>query len=80
LLGGAAWPLAARAQQPRSGQHVPHVGILNYAMAQDSHGASAAAGAHAAHRLSVHCPRERGLTMCWDTAAPVLGLIAGRRL
>jgi putative ABC transport system substrate-binding protein len=37
LLGGAAtWPLTARAQQPRSGQRVPRVGILNYAAARDS--------------------------------------------
>jgi putative tryptophan/tyrosine transport system substrate-binding protein len=38
LLGGGAvaWPLAARGQQPRSGDRVPNVGILNYATAQDS--------------------------------------------
>jgi hypothetical protein len=32
----ATWPLAAFAQQPRRGQRVPHVGILNYAAADDS--------------------------------------------
>ena len=39
LLGGAAaaaWPLGVRAQQSRSGDRVPRVGILNYATAQDS--------------------------------------------
>ena len=36
LLGGAAtWPLAVRAQEAGRGQRVPHVGILNYASAQD---------------------------------------------
>jgi putative tryptophan/tyrosine transport system substrate-binding protein len=37
-LGGAAvtWPVAARAQQQSSWQRIPHVGILNYAAAQDS--------------------------------------------
>src|SRR5262249_49163968 len=29
------WPLAARAQHAGRGQRVPHVGILNYAAAQD---------------------------------------------
>jgi hypothetical protein len=37
LLGGSAVrSLAATAQQPRRTQGVPHVGILNYAAAQDS--------------------------------------------
>ena len=36
LVGGAAaWPLVAKAQQPRRRGQVPNVGILNYAAAQD---------------------------------------------
>jgi ABC-type uncharacterized transport system substrate-binding protein len=38
LLGGAAtgWPLGVHAQQPGRVRRLPHVGILNYAAAQDS--------------------------------------------
>jgi putative tryptophan/tyrosine transport system substrate-binding protein len=36
LGGGAAWPLAAGAQQTQRMRGVPHVGILNYAAARDS--------------------------------------------
>jgi putative tryptophan/tyrosine transport system substrate-binding protein len=38
LLGGAGavWPFATHAQQPSRVRRVPHVGILNYAAAQDA--------------------------------------------